>query len=74
MHINKLHTFPTVIHNNVSFDYYVPATAGDDPVLDIVPVSGTLQYISGVTQQSITLSINPDIIPEIAEVCIPSLQ
>ena len=41
---------------------------GDDPTLDIVPVSGTLQYISSVRQQSIILTVNADDIPEVEEV------
>ena len=42
--------------------------AGEDPSPDIVPVSGTLQFISNVRQQQITLLINGDDVPEVAEV------
>ena len=41
---------------------------GDDASLDIVPVSGSLQFISNVRQQLITLSVKADDIPEVAEV------
>ena len=37
--------------------------------MDIVPVSGTLQFISNVRQQQIILSVIADDIPEITEVC-----
>ena len=35
---------------------------------DILPVSGTLQFVSNATQQDIVLSVLPDDIPEVAEV------
>ena len=35
---------------------------------DILPVSGTLQFVSNMTQQDIVLSVLPDNIPEVAEV------
>ena len=41
---------------------------GDDPSQDIVPVSGSLQFISNVRQQEITLTVNADDIPEVTEV------
>lgn len=41
---------------------------GDDPSLDIVPVSGTLQFISNVRQQEIDLLVKADDIPEVEEV------
>lgn len=41
---------------------------GDEPSQDIVPVSGSLQFISNIRQQQIILSINADDIPEVAEV------
>ena len=42
--------------------------AGDDPSQDIVPVSGSLQFISNVRQQEIALTVNADDIPEVTEV------
>lgn len=47
---------------------YLDMYIGEDPSPDIVPVSGSLQFISNVTQRQITLSINADDIPEVAEV------
>ena len=47
---------------------YFSNCAGDDASLDIVPVTGTLQFISNVQQQLITLSVVPDDVPEVAEV------
>jgi len=35
---------------------------------DILPVSGTLQFVSNVVEQDIELSVLPDDIPEVAEV------
>lgn len=39
-----------------------------DASTDVLPVSGTLQFITAATQQSFVLSILPDTIPEVAEV------
>ena len=52
-------------------DITIPCCAGDDVLLDIGPVTGTLQFISGVTQQQFNLLVVPDDVPEITEVLTP---
>ena len=35
---------------------------------DVLPVSGMLQFVTGITQQTLVLSILPDTTPELDEV------
>lgn len=42
--------------------------SGSPAMADILPVSGTLQFVSNVVEQDIELSVLPDDIPEVAEV------
>ncbi len=37
---------------------------------DVLPVSGVLQFTTTTTQQTFVLSVLPDIIPELDEVCL----
>lgn len=39
-----------------------------DASSDILPVTGTLQFITAATQQSFILSVLPDTVPELDEV------
>lgn len=41
-----------------------------DPSADILPVSGFLQFITEATEQSFVLSVLPDTLPELDEVCV----
>ena len=42
---------------------------GDDPSLDIQPTSDVLIFTTGVASRSFTLSVLPDDISEVNEVC-----
>ena len=47
---------------------FLPCSAGGDVSGDVFPISGTLQFLTGVSQQTLTLSILADDIPEETEV------
>ena len=48
-------------------------TVGGDPSADILPVSGSLQFITNARRQTISLTILPDDLPEVDEVCMCSV-
>ena len=52
----------------VEVSWNVTSVDGSPVSNDVIPVSGTLQFVSNSRQQSIRLSVLPDQTPELAEV------
>ena len=63
-----IHSFPSSSLPFLSLLLLFLPSQGGDPSEDILPTSGSLQFITNARQQTITLTVLPDDLPEVDEV------